>query len=388
MKQKPFAALVVFAVIAAGAYFVWRAIEAKDGGASGPRGFGPAPVVVAEAKTGDWTDELDAVGTARSRESVAITAKVTETVRRLHFEDGQQVKAGAILAELTRAEESAQLSEALAGFEDATKEYQRVSKLDSADLVAKTEVQTQTARYKAADARVRAIEARLSDRLIRAPFAGVVGLRNVSPGQLVAPGTVVATLDDISRIKLDFQVPETYVAVARPGLDVIARSEAYRDREFHGVITGMDTRVDPATRAFAVRAEIPNDDGALRPGMLLAVKIIRERRRTLIVPEGAIVQTQDRHMVFVATPENKAEQRTVKIGARKPGFVEITEGLAEIEQVVVEGAMKARPGGDVAIVGRVDALTGAALPMPESNATNADAPDAAKAGAPSAAKAK
>ncbi|MCC6160450.1 MAG: efflux RND transporter periplasmic adaptor subunit [Deltaproteobacteria bacterium] len=377
VRQKPFAALVAFCVVAAGAWFVYRSLFAASPGAGGPRGFGPAPVVVAEAKTGEWVDELEAVGTARSRESVAITAKVTETVRRLHFDDGEQVKAGAILAELTRAEESAQLSEALAGLEDATKEYQRISKLDSADLVAKTEVQTQTARYKAADARVRAIEARLSDRLIRAPFAGVVGLRNVSPGQLVAPGTVVATLDDISRIKLDFQVPEVYIAVARPGLDVIARSEAYRDREFHGVITGMDTRVDPATRAFAVRAEIPNDDGALRPGMLLAVKIIRERRRALIVPEGAIVQTQDRHMVFVATPENKAEQRVVKIGARKPGFVEITEGLVEGEQAVVEGAMKSRPGGDVAIVGRVDALTGAALPMPD--AVTPSAPDAAKA---------
>lgn len=373
VKQKPFAALVAFGVVAVGAWFVYRSFFATSPGAGGPRGFGPAPVVVAEVKTGDWTDEFDAIGTARSRESVAITAKVTETVRRLHFEDGQQVKAGAILAELTRAEESAQLSEALAGLEEATKEYQRISKLDSADLVAKTEVQTQTSRYKAADARVRAIEARLSDRLIRAPFAGVVGLRNVSPGQLVAPGTVVATLDDISLVKLDFQVPEVYIAAARPGLDVIALSEAYRGREFHGTVTGVDTRVDPATRAFTARAEIPNADGALRPGMLLTVRIIRERRRALVVPEGAIVQAQDRHMVFVATPDHKAEQRTVKIGARKPGFVEIREGLAEGDQVVVEGAMKARPGGDVAIVGRVDALTGAALPMPEAAA------DAAKA---------
>jgi membrane fusion protein (multidrug efflux system) len=369
--------LSALAAITAIAYFTTRSNGAQNSGGA-PPGFGAAPVVVATAGYDEFVDAAEAVGTARSNESVELAAKVTETVRRVRFTDGQIVRKGDVLIELTRQEESAMLDETLARLEEARKDYRRAGELDEKDMIAKSDLQNRNAEFLAAQARVNAVQARLADRLIRAPFDGVVGLRNVSPGELMSPGRLVATLDDISVIKLDAPVPEIYIPVVKPGLEIVAHTAAYPDHVFRGTVTGVDTRVDPITRSVVTRAEIPNPDALLRPGMMLRVDLVRERRHALMIPESAIVQGKDRPFVFAIGADNKAEQRPVTIRGRRPGQVEVVEGLAEGDAVVIEGGMKVRPGGDVKVVRRINGVTGETIPPAENVAADTAAPGVAK----------
>jgi membrane fusion protein, multidrug efflux system len=186
--------------------------------------------------------------------------------------------------------------------------------------------------------------ARLSDRLIRAPFAGVLGFRQVSPGTLLQPNTPITTLDDISTIKLDFTVPETFLGAMKPGAAVVAKSASYPDREFDGVVRAVGSRVDPVTRAIQVRAHLPNEDRALRPGMLMTVRVVMSEHDALVVPEHAVYQIQDRAYVYRVGDDLVARERQIGLGERRVGFVEVTSGLDEGDRVVVEGIVKLRDG--------------------------------------------
>ena len=176
----------------------------------------------------------------------------------------------------------------------------------------------------------------------------------MSPGSLVRPGDQITTLDDIDVIKLDFSVPETFVALIRPGLEVRARSAAYPDRRFAGRVTSVDPRVNPTTRTVRVRAELPNPDHALRPGMLLTVDLIKNRRDALSVPEQALVPVGDRQFVYVVDGVGEARRVEVEIGSRRPGTAEVLRGLAEGDRVVVEGAHRLRPGSRVEVTDPVE----------------------------------
>jgi membrane fusion protein (multidrug efflux system) len=182
--------------------------------------------------------------------------------------------------------------------------------------------------------------------VIRAAFSGQTGFRHVSVGSFVSPGTAITTLDDISVIKLDFTVPETYLFVLRRGLPVTAAATGLPDREFTGVVTNMDSRVDPVTRSVTVRAELDNPDGVLRQGMFMTVALQGEVSPTLVVPEEAIVPERGRAYVFVVK-DNVVQRREVHTGKRRPGFVEIVSGVAEHERVVVDGTQSVRDGSQV-----------------------------------------
>lgn len=203
---------------------------------------------------------------------------------------------------------------------------------------------------KSNEARVAAAQARLDDTYIRAPFTGRVGLRRVSLGALISPGTLITTLDDISTIKVDFAVPEVHVGVLRAGQKVDARTTAYPGRRFTGSVLSVDSRVDATTRAVTVRAAMPNRDGALKPGMFLTVDLSQDARPALVVPEEALVPEQARQFVYVIEG-GVAAKREVTLGRREPGFVEITAGLSAGERVVIEGTIKLRDGAAVSEVG-------------------------------------
>lgn len=325
------------------------------GGHRGGRPEMAAPVMMAPVSEITFIDRIRGIGTAKANESVVITAKVTETVGRVNFQDGDTVKKGDVLIELTNAEESALLAEEKANLQEADLQYERISGLAKRGNASNAQLDTQTRLRNAARARVNAIEARLKDRLIRAPFDGVLGFRQVSPGTLVQPATAVATLDDIHIIKLDFSVPEIYIAALKPGLDIVAKSDAYPGREFHGKVTTVDSRVDPATRAVAVRAEVDNPDQLLRPGMLITVDVIRARDKVVAVPEQALVPVQTRQYVFVVT-DGKAKAVEVEIGRRKPGAVEILKGPKVGTPIIVDGLVRVRDGLPVEIRGQVPAF--------------------------------
>jgi membrane fusion protein (multidrug efflux system) len=217
----------------------------------------------------------------------------------------------------------------------------------------------------AAAARLNAGGSRIADRTIRAPFAGVVGLRLASPGQYVRPGDQIGTLDDTSEIKLDFTVTETQIARIVQGVNLVARTAAYPDRTFTGTIANVDSRVDPATRTVRVRAMLPNEDGTLRPGMLMTVDVQSNPREALAIPEIAILDQIDGAYVYrVVAREGgqSVELARIRAGQRASGMAEVLEGLSAGDQVITEGVQSLRPGQPVQLAPSQPAAEGA-LPL-------------------------
>lgn len=315
-------------------------------GGGEPANKAPAPVTVISTQVAGkpWRDSIEALGTARANESVTIAAKVNETVQRVNFDSGDYVEAGAVLVDLSGRVELAELEEARAQFREAQQNLERSQQLAARKLIPESQLDTQAAARDAARARMDAIRARLADRVITAPFDGVLGLRQVSPGTLLRPGDAITTLDDISIIKLDFTVPESFLSVLEPGLRVSACSAAWPDSEFSGQVQSIDSRVDPVTRAVTVRAQIVNTERKLRPGMLMSVLVEQAPRTALVLPELALVQVGRQAFVFRIDADSVVQQVPVTAGARRRGEVEIIDGLQDGDRIVVEGTVKLRPG--------------------------------------------
>ncbi len=316
--------------------------EGKSKGAGGP----PSVVTTTVLAPAPWSDGIEALGTANARESLSITAKVSETVAQVRFDSGQQVKAGQVLVTLSDSAQVAGIKEADADYREAQTLLERQQALAQKQLVAASTLDAQRAARDAAKARLDQIRSQAGDRVITAPFAGVLGLRMVSPGSLVTPGTVITTLDDVSRIKADFSVPESQLSALAVGQAVQASSDAFPDEKFEGVITSVGSRVDASTRALMARAEFDNASAKLRQGMLLRVSLQQAARPALQVPELALQQLGQQSFLFRVAGDT-VEQVPVKIGARRPGWVEIVDGVKAGDRVVVEGIVKLKPGAKI-----------------------------------------
>jgi membrane fusion protein, multidrug efflux system len=314
-------------------------------------------VIVAAAYSGRFEDRVEALGTLRASESVTLSATLTETVSAIHFDDGDRVEAGQVLVEMTSAEEHALLVEAQSTLAEANRQYRRVESLAAQGTAAKSLLDERRREWETARARLAGIEARLGDRIIRAPFAGVVGLRQVSVGTLVTPGDLISTLDDDATMKLDFAVPSVFLGTLRPGLAISATSAAFPERRFTGSVAAIDSRVDPVTRAVTVRAALPNPERLLKPGMLMQVVLSKDPRDAVIIPEKALMPLGDRQYVLVVGADAKVERREIRIGTRRAGEVELLEGMVAGERVVTDGTLKLRPGDPVRIIA-VDDGTG------------------------------
>jgi membrane fusion protein, multidrug efflux system len=253
-----------------------------------------------------------------------------------------------VLVELDGAQARADLAVAEAALAESRSQYQRSRELYTTKVLSDAQIEQIEATFKANEARVAAARARLADTVVRAPFAGRVGLRRISVGSLINPGTVITTLDDTSSIKLDFTIPETFVSEVRPGLRISAHSVSYPDAQFEGEVSSVDTRVDPATRSVTVRALLPNPAGLLKPGMFLTVRLSRGEVEALMVPEEALVPEQGNLFVFVVR-DGLVQKRAVRIGQRRVGDVQVLEGLADGELVVTEGTQKLRDGSAVSV---------------------------------------
>lgn len=321
--------------------------------AAAPPAATATAVLVAEARTEPLAERVEALGTLKANESVAITSNVTETISAIHFDDGQRVRQGQTLVEMTSAEEQALLGEAQARVAEAEQQYQRVKSLAAQRSASESLLDERRRDLETARAMLVAIESRLADRLIRAPFDGVLGLRNISRGALVEPGDLITTLDDDSLMKLDFTVPSVYLGSLEPGLRIEARARPFGDQSFDGVIRGIDSRVDPVTRAIGVRALLPNPERLLKPGLLMQVDLLVNPRDAVVVPESALLHQGREHYLAVVVDADGAptvERRKVQTGIRVPGLVEITEGLVPGEVVVTDGNDKVRPGQPVQIL--------------------------------------
>ncbi|QUJ69737.1 efflux RND transporter periplasmic adaptor subunit (plasmid) [Photobacterium sp. GJ3] len=308
----------------------------------------PVPNVIVQPVVRQEVARLvEALGTVKSRESVQITAKVTEKVDRVHFEDGQQVNAGALLVTLTSGEQQAKVRAAQANLSEQQREYRRIEGLVRKNTVARSELDKLRTGIEVARAILAQNQAELEARTLVAPFAGLLGFRQISQGALVTPGMVVTTLDALDTVKLDFSVPERFLGQIQSGARVNGRVAAFPDLVFSGKVTGLNSRVDPQTRAVEVRARVENPQLLLRPGMLMTLTLTLEARSGLVVPEEAIIPRQTKHFLMVVNGENVVEQRPVQLGFRSRGEVEILSGVQEGEQVITRGMDKVRPGQTV-----------------------------------------
>jgi membrane fusion protein (multidrug efflux system) len=312
----------------------------------------PPWVILAEVREDDFVEKIEALGTLKANESVELTVNVTESVTAIHFDDGQQVTKGQVLVEMTSREEHALLEEARANLNEAKRQFKRVKSLESRGIEAQSLLDQRRRELDTAKARLAAIESRLADRLISAPFPGVVGLRNISVGALVEPGDMITSLDDIRVMKLEFAVPSSYLADLQPGLTILARTRAYQDAVFEGRVKVVDSRVDPVNRSVLVRAMLPNAEGSLKPGMLMTVELLHKPRRTLLIPEAALVPKGRQQFVMrVHGAGNLVEEVKIEIGARRPGFVEVLDGLKVGDRIITHGTDKVRVAAPVRIKG-------------------------------------
>jgi len=312
-------------------------------------GAGPVAVIVTEVAAQNYTDRFTALGTARANESIVVTSRMSSIVTNIAFEEGQRVAAGDLLVELDNAEIRADLSRAQASLKQKRSQFNRSRTLGETRVVSDAELEELEAGVLMAEAEVRGAQARLDNSFIRAPFAGTVGLRHVSLGDLVGPDTTITTLDDTDTIKLAFTIPEAFLSSLVTGMPIEAQTNVYRDHSFVGQLASIDTRIDPVTRSLMVIAKLPNDAGLIRPGMFLTVAVERERENVLLIPEEALVPRQGRQFVYVVE-DGKAVERQVELGARAPGFAEIRSGLSRGETLVTEGTQKIRDGAAVEII--------------------------------------
>lgn len=310
---------------------------------------GAVAVVTSVAKSERLVSQINALGTARANEAVEITSKTSNIVTAVRFADGQRVQKGQVLVELDSAQAQADLAEAEAARAESASQVKRSRELIETRVISESQFEQLEATMKGNEARVASARSRVQDTVIRAPFTGRVGLRRVSVGSLVNPGTTITTLDDLSIIKVDFAVPENFLAGLREGLKVTATAAAFPGREFAGIVMGVDSRVDPVSRSVTVRADIPNPDLALKPGMFLNVTLARDEHDALMIPEAALVPEQSRQFLFIVQ-DGRAVRREVRIGRRQPGRVEVVAGLVAGEEVIVEGTQKVREGGAVRVV--------------------------------------
>jgi membrane fusion protein (multidrug efflux system) len=310
------------------------------------------PVIYKTLQLEPFADGIEALGTLRANEAVVLSATVTDTVRAVHFEDSQRVKKGDVLVEILDDEEHALLQQARTAAAEAQRQYERVKSLAATNLATAALLDERRQAYDFAQAQLKATESRLADRVIIAPFDGVVGLRNISAGTLVTPGTPLTTLDDDSVMKLDISIPAVFLNAVQPGLTVVARTRE-RTGEFAGRVSAIDSRIDPVTRSITVRALINNPERVLRPGMLMTVDLQMAESMSLLLPEEALLQEGYRSFVYRINRNSEpvtVTKHEVKTGPRRPGSIVITAGLNPGDQVVTHGVLRLCDGFPVSLM--------------------------------------
>lgn len=306
-------------------------------------------VVALKVYTVQLSDRMEALGTAQANESITITSKVAGRLESIDFADGQQVHKGDVIARLDQDEEKAQLEAATVQFAEHAREVKRLQELLQRKAAAMRELDERKTMAALTASNIEQIRSRIAELTLRSPFDGKVGIRRVSPGALVQPGQVIATLDQVDPIKLDFSIPATMLQGLKAGDRIRARADALGEQIFTGTVSATDSRIDPLTRSMLLRAIISNPDGRLIPGMLMRVTLLANQRNAVVVPEESLTQRQDRHFLTIVTPEGKAELRVVEPGMRNDGLVEIRKGLTAGELVVVRGMGFVKPGSPVTV---------------------------------------
>ncbi len=349
----PLAGLIV---LGAYAYYANRAPvpvqgEVAKGGSPGPGGpkggGGPVAVETAPVATARLQEDVAAIGTLRSSESVVVRPEISGRISEIGFAEGAPVARGQLLVALDSSVYAAELQQARANLALAETNFQRTSDLEREKFVSAGAKDQSLNGLRVAQANVALAEARLAKTQIRAPFGGVIGIRQVSVGDYVKEGQDLVTLEDIASLKVDFRLPEMMFADLRRGQTVEVASDALPNRTFAATLDAIDPLVDQNGRALILRARLRNVEGQLRPGMFVRTRLIlAERANALVVPEEALIPAGSEQFVYKVV-DGKAARVRVKTGLRRGSHVEVVEGLQAGDVVVTAGQIKLRDGGAV-----------------------------------------
>lgn len=324
------------------------------GAAGGGGGAQAAPVAVEThtVATRALADDVSAVGSLVSNESVVLRPEVSGRIEAIRFRDGETVRRGAVLVELDAAVERAELQQARANLTLAKSNFRRTQDLFGRKFVSQSSLDDARAKLEVARAGLALAQARLARMQIRAPFDGVVGIRSVSPGDFVQDGDALINLEDIATLKLDFRLPELYLDRVRPGQALELSSDVLPGETYTATVEAIDPLVDAQGRAVRLRASLVNPEMRLRPGVFARVRLIlAERGEIPVVPEAALVPAPGNVQFVYRVEDGKVQRVNVTTGQRRDAMVEVVDGLAPGAVVVTAGQLKLRDGAAVKVAG-------------------------------------
>ncbi|MGG4775328.1 efflux RND transporter periplasmic adaptor subunit [Alcaligenaceae bacterium 429] len=304
-------------------------------------------VQVADAQFHELQRSLSAVGSLKARDSVALRAEITGTIKDIAFEEGQPIERGQILVRLDDSIAQAQLLEAKAKLSLASSQHQRSRRLSEQGFISSQARDESASQLQVAQAAVALAQAQLDKTVILAPFSGLAGLKNISVGDYVSPGSELLLLEAVDMLEIDFRIPEQYLSRVSPGTLVTARVDAFPKEEYDGQVTAINPVVDAAGRSLWLRARLPNESLLLRPGLFARVTLQLGTDSVVMVPESAIQPAGEAQYVFLVV-DGIAQRTEVKVGSREAGWVEV-QGVAPGEVVVVSGVQKLVDGTSVLI---------------------------------------
>ena len=314
----------------------------KPGG--GPPGGFAVGVETAKVSASAFQDDVAAVGSLKSNESVVLRPEIAGRIAAIHLREGMPAGKGAVLVELDAATQSAELRQAEANLALAQANYKRTEDLYQKKFVSERARDESAATLKVLEAAVALTRAKLQKTQLRAPFSGIVGIRNVSVGDYVKEGQELINIEDIGSLKVDFRLPESHLSRLRKGQSVEVTTDALPGQAFKGALDAIDPLIDASGRAISLRARLANPELKLRPGMFVRVRLaFGGERLGLTVPEEALVPAGNDNFVF-KVDDGKALRVKVKIGQRNGASVEIEEGLKAGDEVVTAGQLKLRDG--------------------------------------------
>jgi len=333
--------------------------QADSGGGDGGM---VVPVVAVEAKQRPVTESLSLVGTLAANEAVEIQAETDGIVQEILFREGQRVEEGQLLLRLDETKFAAAVAQVEGNFKLSEVNYERAKQLLKDKLISQQEFDQAAATFDVNQASVELHRRQLKDAWVFAPFAGVVGARTVSPGQVINRSTVLTSLVDLDTVKVEVNVPERFLSQVRVGQELDLEVAAFPGRQFKGKVYFVAPEVSPTTRTALVKALISNPQHELKPGMFANLDLtLQVRAAAVVIPESALVLQQDKATVFVVGADDVVQSKLVSVGLRMPGLVEITHGLQAGEKVIAEGTQKVRPGAKVLILPANNGSSGKAV---------------------------
>ena len=315
-------------------------------------------VQVESVKRVPWERGVSAVGSLRSENSVMLRPEVTGRIAEINFDQGGKVSKGQVLVRLDDSVVKAQLQQAQANLSLASSQYRRAVELTKQGFLSKQARDESASQLKVQQAAAALAKAHLDKTEIRAPFDGLVGLRNVSVGDYVSPGIDLVPIESIDPLNVDFRVPEQFLGQARVGIKLTLQFDALPGQTREGVVGAISPLVDVGGRSILLRADVPNTDGALRPGMFARVQLQFANDQALVVPEAALAPSGQSQYVYRLV-DGRVNRVEVSIGQRRAGQVEVISGLREGDRIVVSGLQKVSDGAAVE-----------ALPLAEKPATS------------------